>query len=138
MKTLYSAILIFLSFCSLAQTDPQISFKVIKNDTTLQINGSDTSYIYNAYVISENANSITSVNLIMNILQGGSWVVSQNQTFTWSVVGSAEVNTAAFTAKKLNTNILNVCLGRFYFSSRKKFTLNVTTNTGSTLKEFTF
>jgi hypothetical protein len=138
MKQIILLFLVLSAWNFHAQNNRLVKIKILKEDSTLEVNGTDSSYIYNAYVVSTNANVITGVDLEFRNKSDSSWVTAKDSSYNWSQISNKMHNNIQFKMCKPNNNTFKLCLGRFYYSVRHKFTIAVSSTNGSLTKEFDF
>jgi hypothetical protein len=138
-KTIF--LFLFLGFSYLkSQVISLTRIKLMKDDSSLQVTGGDTSYVYNAFVITYTSGGISTFTLSCKSydLQSTAWLSNKDTSYTWANVSDSTNNNQVYVICKPNDNMLKVCLGRLDPATRRKFLFNVTGNNGILTKEFDF
>lgn len=124
---------------SKAQIDELSRIQITHNDSSLLVNGIDSSYTFSAYVLTQSLSGITSVTLTCDSLsQDTSWTSVADTVYTWSMVSATAPAGLPFEVWKTTDNILSICLGRLYFNTRYRFTFSIDGPNGLLIKEIVF
>lgn len=139
MKNILLTLLLILSLNHVyGQSNINIKIKVLKEDSTLEIVNGDTSFIFNVHVVSISENTIASVRLVFKNLIGTQWTTVKDTSYYWNQVSNTKHVNLPFKICKPNTNNFKLCLGRFYYSSRHRFSVTVNSNNSVLTKDFEF
>src|SRR6218665_2307392 len=140
MKKLISFTIFFLSAGLLSsQVVPLSSLLIQSEPGSLQVSNGDSSYIFHAYVLTQELNGIDSLTLASENFLLNTWTPAKDTLYSWNLVlNDSLLASAPYHVCKPNSNLLQVCLGRLYFSTRHRFTFTVTGANGILTKEFIF
>jgi hypothetical protein len=114
--------------------------RVLPQDSSLLVSGSDSSHLYNALLIARQMGSISSATVVCKHYNAATaqWVTDKDTAYAWSLVTITSHNNQAFKICKLNGGILKLCLGRLGSATRKKFIFTLSGSNGVFTKEFDF
>lgn len=126
------------AFCN-AQNESLIRVKISNDRSSLQVLGTDTSYMYNALVINTGGGSISSVTLTCKAYNAtGQYTVVKDTSYNWNAITTTQYVNAHYSASKPNSKTLKLCLGRLSYVTRHKYTFNINTSNGILTREFDF
>jgi hypothetical protein len=140
MKKLF----LLVAFCLNAglhhgQNVPLSSVFIQHEPGSLLVSNSDTSYLFHAYVLTQDLNGIDTVALACQNFSANAWVPASDTSYTWSLVlADSLAGPTSYGVCKPNDNLLHICLGRLYFSTRHRFIFTLSGTNGILTKEFTF
>jgi hypothetical protein len=135
MKKIITVILIFTAIASRAQS----RIKIMHDANSLSVNNGDTSYVFNAFIVSQPSTDVSSIRLIFKNYSGNNvFTTEKDTTYAWSQVNSLSNPVSRYGTYKVNGNIIKVCLGRFYWSTRQRFSIQLSGNNISFIKEYNF
>ena len=142
MKKLISIILCFsfLLIKSQYSTFVRTHIKILKEDSTKSGSFGDTSYVFNALVLTHTIGGISGFSLTCKIYDKHTkgWVLEKDTSYLWSEVSRTTHDNQVNVVCKPNNNTLKVCLGRLDPAIRRKFIFKVTGSNGPLTKEFNF
>lgn len=140
MKKLFLLAALLYSAGVLKSQNVPLSSVLIQPETgSLQVISGDTSYLFNAYVLTQELYGIDSVALASENFTAGTWLPAKDTSYTWSLVlNDTLAGPGAYGVCKPNSNLLKICLGRLYFSTRHHFFFTIQGPNGILTKEFTF
>ena len=140
MKKIVFLFICFGFFHAKSQDSTLTRIKLLKDDSTLLASAGDTSYIFNAWVVTYADSGITGFSMTCKTYyySTANWVVDKDTSFVWNNVSVDSTNNQEYNICKPNDNMLKVCLGRLDPAIRRKFIFNVTGSNGTVIKEFNF
>lgn len=123
-----------------AQTDTLSSIVILNQDSTLMFTNNDSSYVFNAFIVTQALDGISTVTLACQTLAANAqWVLQKDTSYTWNQVTIDSLfGATSYQICKPNDATLLICLGRLYYSTRYKFTFTLMGNNGILTKEFNF
>lgn len=139
MKKIILFLVLLLSIQQLKSQSPTLSsVRILNEDSTLLLSP-DTSYIFNAYVVTQILGGISSVTVsCADYVNDSTWTPVKDTVYSWSSITNPQSGFMAYAASKPNNNLLRVCLGRLHYAQRQRFIFLVAGSNGIITKEFFF
>ncbi len=140
MKKITTFILLMSCYLLSSQANYLNRINIIKNDSTLQVNNGDSTYIFTAKILTHVINGINSFSLTSKTYnrQNSTWITDKDTSYIWSSITSTSNTNQNYSTSKANDNLTEISLGRQYPGTRRKFIFTVSGTNGTLTKEFDF